>query len=501
MRPITPASKSLKEIKSFLGLADLNGHEINGRDITVTGITSDSRNVQAGDLFVALAGASPQSHHGAEFVQVAQAAGAVAILTDGKVAIEQTTIPVLVLPGAERFIGDLGSWFFSHPSRSMFTVGITGTNGKTTTALLLHQLWTLADREAGSLGTLGIDIGSEHFAGTHTTPDAARLQNILACMAERHVTHAVMEVSSHALVQHRAAGTRFSMVGFTQLSQDHLDFHGDMESYFQAKSRLFTLEYADLAVINIDSSYGVRLMENSPIPVVTLSRTDSKANWSYVRAEQTKTGYDISIRGVGGILVEGFLPLIGQHNLDNALMAIAMAVESGVDPLLISDRLRELGGIPGRLEVINVGQEFTAIVDFAHSPDSVERVLKGVRESTSGKLIGVLGCGGDRDKSKRSLMGQALVAGTDYAIFTSDNPRSEDPLDILRDMTAGITLSPTAQIEVDRRRAIAQAIALASAGDCVILLGKGHESGQEVNGVKLPFDDRIELAQAIGGSK
>jgi UDP-N-acetylmuramoyl-L-alanyl-D-glutamate--2,6-diaminopimelate ligase len=151
--------------------------------------------------------------------------------------------------------------------------------------------------------------------------------------------------------------------------------------------------------------------------------------------------------------------------------------------------------------VINVGQEFTAIVDFAHSPDSVERVLKGVRESTSGKLIGVLGCGGDRDKSKRALMGQALVAGTDYAIFTSDNPRSEDPLDILRDMTAGMTLSPTAQIEVDRRSAIAHAVALASAGDCVILLGKGHESGQEVNGVKLPFDDRIELAQAIGGSK
>jgi UDP-N-acetylmuramoyl-L-alanyl-D-glutamate--2,6-diaminopimelate ligase len=501
MRPITPASKSLHEIKSFLGLADLNNHEINGVDVTVTGITSDSRSVQAGDLFIALAGATPHSHHGAEFLQSAQAAGAVAVLTDGKVEIKQSAIPVLVLTGAEKFIGDLASWFFNHPSRSMFTVGITGTNGKTTTASLLHQLWTLADREAGSLGTLGIDIGSEHFAATHTTPDAARLQNILACMSERHVTHAVMEVSSHALVQHRAAGTRFSMVGFTQLSQDHLDFHGDMESYFQAKSRLFTLEYADLAVINIDSSYGVRLMENSPIPVVTLSRTDSRANWSYVRAEHTKSGYDISIRGVGGILIEGFLPLIGQHNLDNALMAIAMAVESGVDSLLISARLRELDGIPGRLEVINLGQEFTAIVDFAHSPDSVERVLKAVRESTSGKLIGVLGCGGDRDKSKRALMGQALVAGTDYAIFTSDNPRSEDPLDILRDMTAGITLSPTAQVEVERRRAIAHAVALASAGDCVILLGKGHESGQEVNGVKLPFDDRIELAQAIGGSK
>ena len=182
-------------------------------------------------------------------------------------------------------------------------------------------------------------------------------------------------------------------------------------------------------------------------------------------------------------------------------MAIAMAVQSGVDPLLISARLGELRGIPGRLEIIDVGQEFRAVVDFAHSPDAVERVLKTLRESTSGKIIGVLGCGGDRDKSKRALMGNALLLGTDYAIFTSDNPRSEDPAEILRDMTSGLALTDNSHVEIDRRSAIAFAVALAHPGDCIVLLGKGHESGQEIHGVKLPFDDRIELASAIGGSK
>jgi len=495
MRPITSFNKSLADIERFLGL------EASGRDVRVTGISVNSREVEPGDLFIAVKGATPQSRHGAEFLDAALSAGAVAVLSDGTMNITNDSIPVLTLPAAQRSIGDLTSWFYAHPSRSMVTVGITGTNGKTTTAALLKQLWVLADREAGCIGTLGIDIGSEHFAGTHTTPDAPSLQGALAAMSERHLTHVVMEVSSHALVQYRTAGTRFSMVGFTQLSQDHLDFHGDMESYFQAKSRLFTLEYADLAFINTDSSYGQRLVESSPIPVITISRINPKANWHYERSEISGAGYELSIRGTGGILIEGFLPLIGAHNLDNALMAIAMAVESGVDPLLIAARMRELRGVPGRLEMIDLGQRFTAVVDFAHSPDAVERVLTTLRESTSGKIIAVLGCGGDRDKSKRPLMGQALLAGCDHAIFTSDNPRSEEPQDILQDMTSGLTLSQSAYIEVDRHTAIKLAVSLAGDGDCVVVLGKGHESGQEIKGVKNPFDDRIELAQAIGGAK
>ena len=495
MRPINSISHTLSEVENFLGIEDSQS------GVILTGISSDSRSVIDGDLFLAFAGMTPHSAHGSDFAAQAVSHGARAILTDGKKAMGSYPVPVINRSEASPLVGDLASWFYGHPSRKMTTVGITGTNGKTTTASLLHQLWTLADSEAGLIGTLGIEIGSEHFPATHTTPEAVTLQGALAAMAERHVTHAVMEVSSHALSQQRSAGTRFALVGFTNLTQDHLDFHGDMKSYFAAKAKLFTVEYADQGFINIDNQYGEQLVQLSAIPVLTLSRNARSAQWHYVRADSTSSGYEISIRGTGGILIEGFLPLLGDYNLDNALMAIAMAVESGVDPLLISARLAELRPVPGRLERISVGQNFSAVVDFAHTPDSVERALATLRTSTTGKLIGILGCGGDRDKSKRSIMGKALAEGCDIAIFTSDNPRSEDATDILKEMTAGLSLNERAFIEIDRRKAIERAVELAAQGDCIALLGKGHESGQEIKGVKIPFDDRIELARAIGGER
>ena len=495
MRPISSISHTLSEVEKFLGIDDSQS------GVTLTGIAPDSRSVIDGDLFIAIAGMTLHSAHGSDFAAQAVAQGARAILTDGKKAMGPSPVPVIQRSEISPLVGDLASWFYGHPSRKMTTVGITGTNGKTTTASLLHQLWTLADREAGLIGTLGIEIGAEHFPATHTTPEAVTLQGALAAMAERHVTHAVMEVSSHALSQQRTAGTRFALVGFTNLTQDHLDFHGDMKSYFAAKAKLFTLEYADQGFINIDNQFGEQLVQLSAIPVTTLSRNARSAQWHYVRADSTSSGYEISIRGTGGILIEGFLPLLGDYNLDNALMAIAMAVESGVDPLLISSRLTELRPVPGRLERISVGQNFSAVVDFAHTPDSVERALATLRTSTTGKLIGILGCGGDRDKSKRSIMGKALAEGCDIAIFTSDNPRSEDAAEILKDMTAGLSLNERAFIEIDRRKAIERAVELAAQGDCIALLGKGHESGQEIKGVKIPFDDRIELARAIGGER
>ncbi len=493
MRPLNPIQKSLSEIEEFLGL------ESRHTNLEISGLTSNSQEILVGDLFIAVQGVGSSSRHGGEFAPQAIENGAVAILSDGKYSFSGVALPIIELSHLSSVIGDLASWFYSHPSRSMVTVGITGTNGKTTTAALLSQLWRFAGRESGCIGTLGIEVGSEHFAGTHTTPEATNLQSALAVMAERHITHTVMEVSSHSLVQRRVSGTRFSLVGFTNLSQDHLDFHQTMADYFAAKAKLFTLEFADLGFINIDDLHGQKLLDISEIPVVTLSRLNTAATWHYVRADLGSAGFEIAIRGTGGILIEGFLPLIGAHNLDNALMAIAMAVESGVDPLLIAARLPEIRGVAGRLEKIELGQEFSAVVDFAHSPDSVARVLETLRASTSGKLIAVLGCGGDRDKTKRPLMGSALVAGSDIAIFTSDNPRSEDPAEILKDMTSSLNLPESAHIELDRRNAIAQAVALAGPGDCVAILGKGHESGQEVNGVKTPFDDRLELAQAIGG--
>jgi UDP-N-acetylmuramoyl-L-alanyl-D-glutamate--2,6-diaminopimelate ligase len=310
-----------------------------------------------------------------------------------------------------------------------------------------------------------------------------------------------MEVSSHAITLERIRGSHFAVVGFTNLSQDHLDFHKNMEEYFAAKAKLFTFEYADLAVINIDDSYGKRLAEITQLPVVTLSRLDTKANWHYSSLTSDYVGASVSVRGTGGILIEGKTQLHGGYNYDNLLMAIAIAVESGIDPIDIAAILPTLTGAVGRLEAVRLGQNFTALVDYAHSPDAVTRVLETAHEITDGKVIAVLGCGGDRDSTKRTLMGQALHNGADIAIFTSDNPRSEKPEAILEQMVLDIDIVPPSAIIVDRAQAIKTAVDLAEPGDVVLVLGKGHEKGQEINGSIQEFDDRVEIAKAIEDKK
>ena len=306
-----------------------------------------------------------------------------------------------------------------------------------------------------------------------------------------------MEVSSHAIELNRIKGTHFKFVGFTNLTQDHLDFHGDIESYFKAKARLFDNEYAELGFINIDDEYGAKLFKIAAIPVIGLSKSDRKAQWYFESIVPLQGGYEVAIRGTGGILIEGKIYLIGEHNLDNLLMASAMAFESGIDPLVIGNSFAHLVGAPGRLEQVAIGQKYLALVDYAHTPDAVARVLAALRAQIKGKIIAVLGCGGDRDRTKRPLMGRELLNGSDLAIFTSDNPRSEDPNTILNEMVSGLEIRESDCIVLDRREAIALAVANAADGDCVILLGKGHEVGQEISGVKYPFDDRIELARAI----
>jgi UDP-N-acetylmuramoyl-L-alanyl-D-glutamate--2,6-diaminopimelate ligase len=306
-----------------------------------------------------------------------------------------------------------------------------------------------------------------------------------------------MEVSSHAIALDRIRGSHFAAVAFTNLTQDHLDFHSSMEEYFQVKAALFTFEYADLGFINIDDPYGARLAEGTRIPIRTLSRSNLKADWTYAGATAHLRGNDVSIRGLGGVLIEGKLPLHGSYNLDNALMAVAIAFESGVDPVEIAAILPSLTGARGRLEAVDIGQDFAAFVDYAHSPDAVARVLEACRSMTQGRVIAVLGCGGDRDASKRPLMGQALATGSDIAVFTSDNPRTEDPLKILDQMVDGVIMSTSDRVIPDRKVAIEYAVSLASRGDVVVVLGKGHETGQEREGVITPFDDCLVLAQSI----
>ena len=497
IRPLTQSQRSLASIASTVGAtSELSASEL--EKIGVTGVTSSSLDVEPGDLFCAFAG---EKVHGASFAQDAINSGAVAILTDAEGAKKIKGSPVLVVANVRKSAAILTSWFYGEPMRDLFGIGITGTNGKTTVSTLCHQIFQSAGQETGLIGTVETRIGNEVLTSTRTTPEAAELQALVATMRERHCRNLVMEVSSHAIALERIRGSYFAAVGFTNLSQDHLDFHGTMENYFAAKSKLFTYEYADQAFINIDDSYGQLLAEKTELPVQSISRFNENATWHYTRIEEGIAYSDISIRGVGGILIDSRTTLRGGFNFDNLLMAVAICVESGIDPMDIQTLIPHLVGAVGRLEPVNLGQNFTALVDYAHSPDAVSRVLAAAREMTDKRVIGVLGCGGDRDASKRNVMGQELSLRSDIAIFTSDNPRSENPQTILEQMTNGLKISEPSAIVQDRGKAIELAVNLAQPGDVVIVLGKGHERGQEIAGVVHPFDDRLVLAHAIEAKK
>jgi UDP-N-acetylmuramoyl-L-alanyl-D-glutamate--2,6-diaminopimelate ligase len=462
--------------------------------ITITGVSIDSHQIEAGDLFVAVAGAKV---HGATYAGNAKLNGAVAVLTDEVGAALISDLPVLVVADPRAMAGVVAAWLHNEPMRDMFSVGVTGTNGKTTVTTLLHQIAMAASRQSGLVGTVETRIGDEIVEALRTTPEAPELQSLAAVMRERHMRNLFIEVSSHAVSLNRIGGSHFDIAAFTNLSQDHLDFHADMDSYFAAKAALFSYKYADTAYINIDSTWGKKLLEIQELPVVSVSRNTKSADWYFERIEIGARSTEIAIRGAGGVLIETTTKLVGDFNFDNLLLAIAISVASGIDPIDIAAITPSLSGAEGRLEKVDLGQTFTALVDYAHSPDSVKSVLETLRKSTTGKVIAVLGCGGDRDKSKRPLMGAALLAGSDVAIFTSDNPRSEDPAQIIREMVSGLTLSATSSIEIDRKQAIEIAVAAAKPGDVVVILGKGHEPGQEIAGVKHSFDDRLVLAAAI----
>ena len=492
-RPIEEFKRTVEAVAAIAN-ATLTGNA----STVISGLTLNSNAVQEGDLFIALPG---EKAHGADFAADAIARGAVAVLTDAEGAHKISGVPVIVSSNPRRAAGVISAWFYSEPMRDLYSVGVTGTNGKTTVTTLLYQIMSAAGRESGLIGTVETRIGDEVVASKRTTPESSDLQALSAVMRERHMRNLVMEVSSHAIALERIRGSHFSVVAFTNLSQDHLDFHKTMDDYFAAKSKLFTFEFADLAVINIDDAYGVRLASSTELPVMTVSRHDHNATWHYVSITRDYVGAHVAIRGSAGILIEGKVHLHGGYNFDNLLMAVAIATESGIDPIDIAAILPQLTGAAGRLEAVRLGQNFTALVDYAHSPDAVARVIETAHEITDGRVIAVLGCGGDRDSSKRPLMGKALHEGADVAIFTSDNPRSEKPEAILVQMTLGLDIQEPSAIIEDRADAIRAAVNEAQAGDVVLVLGKGHEKGQEIAGVNHPFDDRVELAKAIEDKK
>lgn len=495
-RPKSASQRNLSELANFLGIP---GHDAS--NLKISGVCSDSRYIENGDLFVALPG---ERSHGVSYLQTAVERGARAILTDqqgNEVASRVApTLPRLVVSKPRSICGIAASWYYGEPSRSMFVAGVTGTNGKTTTTHLLDQIWSYAAYSSGLIGTIGIKIGNRQIPTTHTTPESDELQRLLAMIRESGARGVAMEVSSHALVQERVKSIEFKAVAFTNLTQDHLDYHGTMENYYQAKRSLFTHDYAEFAVVSIDSDYGKRLWDEIAIPKLSMS-TNTKADWSFERLSQTANGFEFLIRGPEGISIENSFNLIGQHNLENVLAAIALSFRSGIDPLVISAAIPTLIGAPGRLErvenEVTKSRGIQVLVDYAHTPDAVERVLSAVRSPQISRVIGVLGCGGERDVDKRPLMGRALNAGADIPIFTSDNPRSEDPQEIIDQMLSGLEMQKSAEIILERRSALQRAIDLAEKGDVVVVLGKGHETAQEINGNKVPFNDFEELERAL----
>jgi len=481
LRPVNVGAKALSSFDPNLFISD----------VVITGVSINASEVKSGDLFIALPGAKT---HGINFLDQAISNGAVAVLSDRKI---DCSIPSFVDPSPRNLVGNISSWVFNKPFSNLVAVGITGTNGKTTTSNLVKQLWELNDIKSGLIGTLGVEIDKEKIAGVRTTPEADELQALAAVMVERGSTHLAMEVSSIAIDQARVNSAKYKVVAFSNLTQDHLDYHKSMENYFNAKAKLFTSEYAQSAVINIDDQYGQKLYEMSNLTKKTVSRSDKSADWYFSKIEPVSDGYKVEISDKSGQIISGIFPLIGEHNLDNLLLAIACVSICGLTNAQITNSISKLKSVPGRLEIISAGQPFAALVDYAHTPDAVSRVLKSVRSLTSGRVIGILGCGGDRDKSKRLPMGQALFNGSDIAIFTSDNPRSEKAEAILKDMTDGIKMAEKGFVLTDRKDAINFAAKSAKPGDCILLMGKGHESGQEISGVITPFDDRIELANSI----
>jgi UDP-N-acetylmuramoyl-L-alanyl-D-glutamate--2,6-diaminopimelate ligase len=493
---------------------------------TVTGISHDSQGIRAGDLYIAWPGAA---RHGAEFAPAAVAAGAVAVVTDpaGAGLLHGLTVPVLSVPDVRAVAGRLAAFVYGGPAAGpemsgpeMY--GVTGTNGKTTTSYLVDGGLRRAGKKTGVIGTVQVLIGDEVVPSVRTTPEAPDLQAILAAARERGVDAVSMEVSSHALAYGRTAGIQFAVTAFLNLSQDHLDFHADLADYFEAKAKLFTPEYTRNVVVNIDDPYGREIAVRSVaagIPTHTLSLDPAAgAAWTVTDTDLGPEGSTFTIGTPAGERHRASVRLPGLFNVENAATAIVMLAVTGVDVATAAAGVGDVTGVPGRMERVDIaGQDFLSLVDYAHTPDAIETALGALRPVTIGKLRIVVGCGGDRDRGKRALMGAAAVRLADEAVFTDDNPRTERSADILSAVTAGADAelagaavldsntapdsnavpSPKYVVIPDRAAAIAYAVARSGPGDVLIVAGKGHEQGQEIAGVTRPFDDRQVLHAAL----
>lgn len=463
-------------------------------DARLVDATHDSRQVQPGWMYCAVRGATVDGH---DLVDDAVAAGAAALLVEQE---QDVDVPQARVPSVREAMGHVAAAIHDRPSEALRVVGVTGTNGKTTVTFLLEAAFGMAAQGTGVVGTIETRIHGVAQPGVRTTPEGTDLQRLLATMRARGVDAVAMEVSSHGLAQYRVDGTDFDVAVFTNLSQDHLDFHGTLEDYFRAKARLFTPALAQRAVICVDDDWGRRLARETSIPVLTFGRSgDADVEVAEVVADATGT----RCRLRGAVDVEIRSRLLGEVNAMNAAAAYLAARESGIDPDAALTGVAACRGVPGRFEPIDGGQPFTVIVDYAHTPDALDSALTSVRKlaGAGARVHVVIGAGGDRDRGKRREMGR-IAAAAGRAVLTSDNPRSEDPRRILEQVAAGARSVPGADVDVepDRRRAIHAAIADAGPGDVVVIAGKGHETGQEIGGQVLPFDDRDVAREALAAA-
>ena len=481
--PVVPSLPpvSLSDVAAAVPGAVLRGDAA----LSVIDVAFDSREATPGCLFFCVPGESVDGH---DFAVAAAEAGASALTVERW--LDGVDRPQVLVPSVREAMGPMSATVFAHPARAMTMVGVTGTNGKTTTTYLLEAVFEAAGMPPGVIGTTGARVAGAPVPLARTTPEAPDLHRLLARMRGDGVEAVAMEVSSHALDQHRVGGVVFDVAAFTNLSQDHLDYHPSMDAYFGAKAGLFTPAYARDAVVNADDPWGRRLLDAPTIPTRSFA-VDAEAD---LRAEDVAVDVGGIAFRVGETSVRSLLR--GRFNVANCLCAIGIAETLGIDLETAARGVAAVPRVPGRVEPVDAGQNFLVVVDYAHTPDSILSVLQAARPLTAGRLIVVFGCGGDRDRAKRPLMGAAATANADLTVITSDNPRSEDPLAIIAAIEAGAREGGGAfVVEPDRTAAIAFAVGEAASGDTVVIAGKGHESDQEFADRTVPFDDR-EVAHA-----
>lgn len=483
----------LKELLTILNLK-----KISGEDVEIKGISHYSKDVRDGELFVALKG---ERHDGHSFIGEAIERGAVAFLIDHEVP-EVMGRSYGVVDNTREALGLISSYFYRRPCEEITLIGVTGTNGKTTTTYLLESILKASGRSVGVIGTINYRYKDRVFKASHTTPESSELQKILREMADEGITYCVMEVSSHSIVMNRLIGCEFAGGIFTNLSQDHLDFHRDMNDYFEAKAYFFTHIVEgngsfvnSFSVINIDDPKGREIVRRLKNKVITYGRLEGD-----IRPKEltlSKEGIEGSLNTPKGTL-RFKSTLIGDFNLYNIMAGVGGGIALDLPSSCIEEGIKGLSNVRGRMEKVYTSMGLDVIIDYAHTPDALEKVLDALTSLKQGRIITVFGCGGDRDKGKRPLMGRISATKSDITILTSDNPRGEDPMEIIKDIKEGIDGSNSkCYIEPDRRKAIKLALSLGEEGDTILIAGKGHEDYQIIKGVKHPFDDRKVVKEAI----